>query len=138
MRLRRPTLVLVALTLLVFVLSLPGWLRDALARGEIYLFSSAFLHDIPLRLTGPGRFRFVLQPLTAIVLGIRNGLADARAGRPPYLEGLLFCTGGLYRVYAPHTSATRICWVACAIASSATPATRASTRTLSTASRRSP
>jgi hypothetical protein len=90
MRLRRSTLVLVALTLLVFVLSLPGWLRDALARGEIYLFSSAFLHDIPLRLTGPGRFRFVLQPLTAIVLGIRNGLADARAGRPPYLEGLLF------------------------------------------------
>jgi hypothetical protein len=26
----------------------------------------------------------------AIVLGIRSGRADARAGRPPYLEGVLF------------------------------------------------
>jgi hypothetical protein len=27
--------------------------------------------------------------MTAIILGIRNGLADARAGRPPYLYGII-------------------------------------------------
>src|SRR5437773_579372 len=90
MTLRRSTLVLAGITLVVLVLSVPGALREALERGEIYLFSRAFLEDIPRRLTGPGRFRFILQPLTAIVLGIRSGLADARAGRPPYLYGVLF------------------------------------------------
>ena len=87
---RRATSVLAGLTLLVLALSLPGSLRDAFDRGGIYLFSRAFLEDIPRRLTGPGRFRFVLQPVIAIVLGIRSGLADARAGRPPYLSGVLF------------------------------------------------
>src|SRR5439155_1124741 len=90
MTLRRSTLVLAGITLVVLVLSVPGTVREALERGEIYLFSRAFLEDIHRRLTGPGRFRFILQPLTAIVLGIRSGLADARAGRPPYLYGVLF------------------------------------------------
>ena len=44
--------------------------------------------DLPKRLTGPGRFRFVLQPLIATLLGIRSGMSDAAAGRPPYLLGL--------------------------------------------------
>jgi len=87
---RRATAILAGLTLLVLALSLPGSLRDALDRGGIYLFSHAFLEDIPKRLAGPGRFRFVLQPLIATLLGIRSGLADARAGRPPYLYGVLF------------------------------------------------
>jgi hypothetical protein len=82
------TLVLAGLTLLVLLLSLPGALRDAFDRGGIYLFSRAFLDDLPKRLTGPGRFRFVLQPSIATLLGIRSGVADARAGRPPYLLGL--------------------------------------------------
>ncbi len=90
---RRLTVILAGLTVLVLALSLPGSLRDALDRGGIYLFSRAFLDDIPKRLTGPGRFRFILQPVIAIVLGVRNGLADARAGRPPYLYGVLFHRG---------------------------------------------
>src|SRR5437868_8007609 len=85
---RRVTLMLAGLTLLVLVLSVPGSLVDAYERGGFYLFSSAFFEDIPKRLTGPGRFRFVLQPLMALVLGIRSGLADARAGRPPFLYGV--------------------------------------------------
>lgn len=87
---RRVTIILACLTLLVLALSVPGSLRDAFDRGGIYLFSHAFFEDIPKRLTGPGRFRFVLQPLIATLLGIRNGLADARTGRPPYLSGVLF------------------------------------------------
>jgi hypothetical protein len=90
---RNTTLLLAALTLGVLVLSLPGSLRDAFDRGGLYLFSRAFLEDIPRRVAGPGRFRFVLQPLIATLLGIRSGLADARAGRPPYLQGVLFHRG---------------------------------------------
>src|ERR1044071_6189262 len=86
----RTTLILAALTLLVLLLSAPSALRDAYDRGGIYLFSRAFFEDIPSRLTGPGRFRFVLQPLVAVVFGIRSGLADRRAERPPYLYGVLF------------------------------------------------
>jgi hypothetical protein len=93
MRNRRVTLILASLTLLTLILSLPGSLRDAFERGGLYLFSQAFFEDIPKRLTGPGRFRFVLQPLVALLLGIRDGMIDARAGRPPYLYNLLFYQG---------------------------------------------
>ena len=57
---RRATALLAGLTLLVLALSVPGSLRDAFDRGGIYLFSRAFLEDIPRRLAGPGRFRFVV------------------------------------------------------------------------------
>jgi hypothetical protein len=87
---QRLTLALAVLTLFVLALSLPGSLVHAYHRGGFYLFSRAFLEDIPKRLAGPGRFRFILQPSVAVVLGIRSGLADARAGRPPYLYGIVF------------------------------------------------
>jgi hypothetical protein len=93
MRNRRVTLILAGLTLLVLILSLPGSMRDAFERGGFYLFSRAFFEDLPKRLTGPGRFRFVLQPLVAILLGSRDGLLDVQAGRPPYLYNLLFYQG---------------------------------------------
>jgi hypothetical protein len=85
----RLTLGLAGVTLLVLLLSVPGSLREAFDRGGFYLFSRAFVEDLPRRLMGPGRFRFILQPLVATVLGIRSGRADARAGRPPYLLGLV-------------------------------------------------
>jgi hypothetical protein len=87
---RRTTVILVGLILLVFVLSGPAVLKAAYERGGIYLFSRAFLEDIPKRLTGPGKFRFILQPLMAVILGIRSGLADAKLGNPPYLYALFF------------------------------------------------
>lgn len=87
---RRFTLVLAALTAVTLILSAPASLRDAWERGGFYLFSRDFLEDIPRRLTGPGRFRFVLQPLIAVILGIRAGREDARAGRPPFLSALFF------------------------------------------------
>lgn len=89
-RWRRLQLVIVALTIAVLLLSVPASLQYARERGGFYLFSSQFLEDIPKRLSGPGRFRLFLQPLLAVILGIRSGLADARAGRPPYLYGVLF------------------------------------------------
>ena len=90
MRIRYSTLILASVTLLVLVLSAPASLRDAYDRGGVYLLSHDFFADIPKRLLGPGRFRFILQPLIATILGIRNGMADARVGRPPYLWGVLY------------------------------------------------
>src|SRR5216117_4099526 len=90
MRSRRVTLILASLTVLVLVSSLPGSTRAAFERGGFYLFSRAFFEDMPKRLTGAGRFRFVFQPAVAILLGTRDGLLDTRAGRPPYLYGALF------------------------------------------------
>jgi hypothetical protein len=87
---RRLTLALAGLTLLVLALSVPGSLREVFERGGLYVFSRDFIEDIPKRLLGPGRLRFLFQPLLAIILGIRAGRADARAGRPPYLYGLVF------------------------------------------------
>lgn len=62
--------------------------------GEIYSFSSRFLEDIPKRLTGPGRFRFILQPVFAVLLGIRTGITDARAGKPPFIWAFLSAGSG--------------------------------------------
>lgn len=95
MALKWSTLLLAGLTALVLLVSVPGALRDAYERGGVYLFSRAFLEDLPKRLTGPGRFRFLLQPLIATLLGIRSGRADARAGRLPYLWSLM--TDGPHR-----------------------------------------
>lgn len=85
---RRLTLVLAVLTVLALALSVPGSLRAAWERGGFYLFSREFFEDLPRRLTGPGRFRFVLQPAIAVALGIAAGRSDGRAGRPPYLLSL--------------------------------------------------
>ena len=90
---RRFTCVLAGLILVVFALASPGALGEALERGQFYLFTSRFLEDIPKRLAGPGRFRFILQPALATLLGVRDGVADARADRGPYLLTLAFGSG---------------------------------------------
>jgi hypothetical protein len=41
------------------------------------------------RISGPMKFRLVLQPAMAVFFAIRSGLADAKAGKPPYLWGLI-------------------------------------------------
>ncbi len=84
---RHVVFALLALALAVSVL-LSTW--GFYKTGQIYLFSGQFLADIPKRFTGPGRLRFILQPATAIFLGFRAGMADARAGNPPYVFALLF------------------------------------------------
>ena len=41
------------------------------------------------RVSGPMKFRLVLQPCMAAFFAIRAGLADAKAGKPPYLWTLV-------------------------------------------------
>ena len=94
MKLTRSTIstistIVTALAVLILVAAIPSAVRDTFESGRVYLFSREFLDELPQRFTGPGRFRFVVQPLVAIFLGWRGGMGDARAGRPPYLYGLL-------------------------------------------------
>src|SRR6266481_3676588 len=45
------------------------------------------------RVSGPMKFRLVLQPCMAAFFAIRSGLADAKAGKPPYFWALLWDHG---------------------------------------------
>jgi hypothetical protein len=49
-----------------------------------------FWHELISRPEGPLAFRFVLQPVVAIGLAIRDGIHDARIGRTPYVWTILF------------------------------------------------
>ncbi len=85
---RSAVLVTGGLTIAILAISIPGALRDTAERGGLYILSPAFLEDIPKRLAGPGRLRFLFQPAMAILLGIRGGREDARLGHPPFLAVL--------------------------------------------------
>lgn len=57
-------------------------MQEILARGWAHFLA---------RLDGPLHFRFVVQPLVAILLGARAGLRDARTGETPFLACILRC-----------------------------------------------
>jgi hypothetical protein len=48
-----------------------------------------FVGNLIDRVSGPMKFRFVLQPTVALCLAVVAGLRDAEKGKPPYLAGLL-------------------------------------------------
>ena len=50
-------------------------------------------HNLIDRVSGPMKFRLVLQPTMAAIFAIRSGLADAKLGKPPYFWGLLTDSG---------------------------------------------
>ena len=50
---------------------------------------SRMVENLIGRVTGPMMFRVILQPTMAMVMAIRDGLHDARAGRPPYFWAIL-------------------------------------------------
>lgn len=41
------------------------------------------------RVSGPLKFRLVLQPVMAVIFAILSGLKDARMGKPPYFWALI-------------------------------------------------
>ncbi len=97
-----------ALAAVILLAALPWAVSDTFEHGRLYLFSQQFLDDLPQRLSGPGRLRFILQPLMAVLIGIRGGSGDAKAGNPPYLYG--FFAGGTDRkeLFRSGLSAVRI------------------------------
>ena len=48
-----------------------------------------FVENLFGRLDGPLHFRFIAQPLMAIIFAVIDGLADAKAGKPAYFWALL-------------------------------------------------
>jgi hypothetical protein len=50
---------------------------------------SRIAENMASRVTGPMKFRLVLQPLMAIFFAVRDGLKDARNGRSPYFWSML-------------------------------------------------
>lgn len=41
------------------------------------------------RVTGPMKFRLLLQPIMAVIFAVLSGLKDARTGKPPYFWALI-------------------------------------------------
>ncbi len=82
--------VLDAILITVLLATLPRAIFRIIQTGDLYLLTGHFFHDVLARLSGPGRLRFIVQPLVAMVLGIRNGMQDAHEGLPPFLWALVF------------------------------------------------
>jgi len=52
-----------------------------------------FADQLSDRVSGPMKFRIVLQPIMATLLAIRSGLKDAKSGKDPYFWSFLFARG---------------------------------------------
>ena len=48
-----------------------------------------FVENLTDRVTGPMKFRLLLQPVMASIFAVIAGLKDARSGKAPYFWGLL-------------------------------------------------
>ena len=82
--------ILGGVVIVILVAVTPRAILRILESGDLYLFTDQFFQDILARLSGPGRLRFIFQPVVAIILGTRGGMKDATAGLPPFLWALLF------------------------------------------------
>lgn len=47
-----------------------------------------FAENLVDRISGPMKFRFVLQPVMAVIFAVIAGLKDAKTGKPPYFWAL--------------------------------------------------
>ena len=72
----------------LIVLALGGLLLHGITVAVI----ERLWHDLIQRPDAPMRFRFILQPVMAAIVAIRDGLKDVRAGRKPYFRRALGVT----------------------------------------------
>jgi hypothetical protein len=82
--------VLSGVAIVILIAALPNAILRTIRTGNLYLFTDQFFQDILARLSGPGRMRFIIQPVVAIALGIRSGMKDGDSGVPPFLWALVF------------------------------------------------
>ena len=69
---------------LVIVLAIGLTVGGLVFHGFTEAVFHRFWHDMFERPDGPMRFRFVLQPVMAVLAAVHDGVKDARAGRAPY------------------------------------------------------
>jgi hypothetical protein len=82
--------ILTVLAIAVLLAALPSAIGRLVRTGDPYLLTQQFFEDMLARLSGTGRLRFILQPVTALLIGMRDGIKDSRAGHPPFLLALVF------------------------------------------------
>jgi hypothetical protein len=61
----------------------------SLRYGFTFRTIARFCNDLLERPEGLMRFRFILQPMMAVILAFQDGLKDARSGRAPYFATVL-------------------------------------------------
>jgi hypothetical protein len=83
MKLSLRTSILVGIAVVLLLMTIPSTIRAFMDQGP-YLFTHQFFEDLLARLWGPGRLRFVVQPVVASFLGFRDGSKDKRLGLPPF------------------------------------------------------
>jgi hypothetical protein len=49
----------------------------------------SIMEGLLARVAGPLSIRFVFQPLIGLLLGVRDGMVDAKAGKPPFILDLI-------------------------------------------------
>jgi hypothetical protein len=96
-----------ALLVVALLLTAPPALYRLWQTGDVYLFTQQFWADLVARFSAAGRFRFVFQPVTAIILGISGGIRDAHLGLPPFLWSLLFRADQRRKAWGSALAATR-------------------------------
>jgi hypothetical protein len=67
-------------------------------------FWEGIAHD----LSGKGQFRLILQPVMAVILGVRLGIADAKAGKAPFFFRLLTERHGRWKIFKESLSSAVI------------------------------
>jgi hypothetical protein len=77
--------ILTALAIGVLLAAMPSAIARLVRTGDPYLLTQRFFEDMLARLSGAGRFRFILQPTAALIVGMRDGIKDSRVGCPPFL-----------------------------------------------------
>ena len=89
---------LTSLVVVALLATTPLAIVELKRTGEFYLLSHRFAKDIVARFHGPGRLRFILQPSVAILLGVRDGARDSRAGASPFLWDLFLHSANRQRL----------------------------------------
>jgi len=84
---------LLLVTLAVLLAAIPHAVVRIVRTGDPYLLTAQFFQDLLRRFYGPGRLRFLLQPIAAILIGVRDGNRDSEAGKRPFLWALIFHAG---------------------------------------------
>jgi hypothetical protein len=101
------SLVMDALLVIALLLTVPPGLYRFWVTGDPYLFTPQFWADLVARFHGPGKLRFIFQPVMAVLLGAGGGINDARAGLPPFLWTMVFRARDRRQAWHSALAATR-------------------------------
>lgn len=65
------------------------WYKSDQRRRKFLPLPDSVAGGFIARIAGPMGLRFVFQPLVGLLLGARDGMADAKAGEPPFIFDLI-------------------------------------------------